>query len=1163
MAEEKENIDKVKIPPQKKTFLGSLLKWLTIAAASVVLLLICLFIFIQTDLFDKLALNFALDKVNSSFASKQTTIYAESLTGNLLKGFSLNNGSIKVKDDTLINFSSISAKYSIWKLLSKEISVQDLTLKDPQINLTKVKDKNDSLKWNLSYFLESEKKEEDTTTSEFDWVINAENVSIENGAIRILEDKNSTLPIREIMMQQLDSFEFGKLDVNDFNLNLKAYYSPDSKDVTINNLSFKTNSDFNLNKLTLHANLNEKDTVTEVNNFALVTDRTDFLINELKMNNLNPFDEVDYEKFGPNNTRIDLDMKTFNFDDLSFFIPELDFLDSTISLKLTAEGEYGNLDISELNLLTPNSSYSFSGNVKNLDEPSKLFFDITGKNIEIDPRDTKLILPGLSIPDYSYLGKVYIPSLTYKGEVDRFSSDFDMSSSAGNANGKINFDLTQDVMHYKGDISARNFNIGKIVKDKSLESNINGDFQVDARGFDYKTMTGKLTYTLNRTKFYGQNISRSAGHLEFNRGNVNLNLSYDSDALHTKAAGKINISNLKNISYDVKGNVSSLNIAAFTKDNGSRSSLNFDFDINGRGIDPDNISGNFKINMNPSTFADYIIPATPIDLEIDQNGNIKKISMKSDFADLTAEGSFSFDDLSEIIGNNVDKITYELENKMAADSSGVNKSEQRTFAGICKDLNMKYSINVKDLAPLYTFTGNDTINFTGSIEGNLSDSCGLFTFYSKGDIKDFRYGDSTFITKDASFNIDIKNNVNTYQLSGFDARMDFYSNNELIISKFPLDSTQARITFSDNKNKFELWSQKDSTIELFTEGSLMDSTIVAFDSLALRYQDFLVTNSKDLIVKYNSVDSNSAIEFRQFAVNSLNQRLTVEGVYSITDTSNVKVSVKNIDLLRLIKLLYEDVDTNNMISGRIRYVDLDYRGTLEKPDLELSLNSELLKVGPTTIGRLDANIKYNEYDLTSNTSFYNEKNTGNFSLVGNVPAIIRFAGEEIDSAKRVELIGAKPVDLNVIAKNFQLKVFQQLIPYTNNLGGILDGKISLKGSNIFDASLTGNMDISKGNLYVTLNKMKYNFYIKLATQDEKLIVKDSRISVPSESSRFIATSGYIDFTGLTLNKIYLEMDGNVKAFDKRQRNDGARNIRRPMGRQRSTEIKDHRKFRKI
>ncbi|MBK8552553.1 MAG: hypothetical protein IPL53_16385 [Ignavibacteria bacterium] len=588
------------------------------------MLIIGLFIFIQTDTFDKIALGFALDKINSSLAEKDATIHAESLTGNLFKGFILNNGSVKVKGDTLLKFNSIQADYNIWSLLNKEISVQNLTLKEPQINLTKVKDKNDSLKWNLTYLLEKEETDEDTTTSEFDWGITAENLTIENGAVRILEDKNSNLPIRDIIMPKLDTFQFGKFDLNNLNLNLSAKYFPDSKAVDMKNLSFKTNSDFNVGKFSLNAELDKKDTTTLIKDLSIITDRSDFAINELLMEKFNPMNAEDYENFDNNYTKLNLESKVFNIRDLTFFLPEIDFLDSTIGLTLIAEGLYGNLNIEKLNLKLVHSYFNFKGSIKNLDEPGKIYFDITGNDIEIDPRDTRINLPGLDIPDYSYLGNVRIPYLTYKGEPENFHTDFDIRTSTGNADGNAYIDLTQNVIRYRGDVSTTNFNIGKLVKDKELESNINGDFKVDAAGFDYRTATGKLNYSLTRTKFFGQNISKSDGLLNFNRGNIQLNLKYNSDALQTKAAGRINISNPKNISYDLKGTATNLNIAAFTKDNSQRSDLNFDFDVNGRGFDPDYMSGKFNIRMNPSVFAELNIPATPLDAEIDQNGNIKR-----------------------------------------------------------------------------------------------------------------------------------------------------------------------------------------------------------------------------------------------------------------------------------------------------------------------------------------------------------------------------------------------------------------------------------------------------------------------------------------------------------------------------------------------------------
>lgn len=1133
----------------EKSFFGKLISKLFKLGVFLFLLLMIILVFLQTDFFDKLALNYVLDKVNTSLEKKDSRISAKSLTGNIFKGFKLNDGSVRVKNDTLLKFTSIQAEYNVFKLfynsdevwyrklsnlltlnINKEISVQKLILKEPQINLTNVKDKNDSLLLNLDYLLASDEPDTDTTTSPFDWGITAENITIENGAIRILENKNSDLPIRDIVMQKLDTFNFAYTDLTNLNLNLSAKYFPDEKDVDIKNLSFNTNSEFNVDKFSLSANIDEKNKITNIKSLDLITDRSDFKINQLLMDGFDPLDAEDYEDFHDNNTSLNIASQNFNIKDLTYFIPDLNFLDSTVSLNIVASGNYGELTFSALDVSLPNSIFHFTGRVMNLHNPSKIYFDISGKDIEIDPKDTKNNLPGLSIPDYSRLGIVRVPYITYKGEPENFKSDFDIRTTAGNSIGNIAFDLRQDVIKYKGDFSTSNLNLGEIVNDKELESNITGEFKVDAAGFDYQTARGRLNYSLSRTKFLKQNIASSEGQLEFNRGDVNLNVSYNSDAVKTKLAGKINISNLDNISYDLKGNASGLNISAFTNDNTQRSNLNFDFDINGRGFDPNNMTGSYKINMNNSTFAEYNIPANPIDLQIDNNGNIKKILLNTEFANIDIDGSINFTTLGNVISNNIEKIKGEFTKSLDNDSLINLRKENYSYSAICNDLNFDFKIDIKDLAPISSFTGIDSLDFKGTLEGNLSDSCGVFNLMSKGLISELRFKDSLFITRDAPLDINIRNDITGTELSGLDAKVIF-SANKLIVSKFPLDTTLVSVGYNDNKNNFFIWTKKDSTASLYTEGGLMDSLIVRFDTLSAEYGPVKVTNYKDLLVQYLSKDSSQAFNFRQFTLNSLNQKLDVDGIFSLDDSSDIKLSASAINLSTIQKYFSPDKDTTDMLKGKIRYIDLNYKGVMEFPEIELTAVSEELSLGGTQLGRLDADIKFKDDNLLSNVIFYNKNNTGSFSLKGNLPIILNFDDNWTDSVSRYQKFNTSKVDLNAIADNFQLKVLQQLLPYTQNLEAILKGKISLLGTSE-KPELTGNMDLYNGKMYVTINKMNYAFSAKLSTNGGKLVVENSKIFEPSDNTRFISATGYIDLTGLTLNDINLVMEGDMKAFDK-------------------------------
>ncbi|MBL8007616.1 MAG: translocation/assembly module TamB domain-containing protein [Ignavibacteria bacterium] len=1139
MPEDKENIneennDSGNLPEKEKSLFGKIIKWFFILLLITVILVIGVFIFIQTDTFDRIALNYALDAINSSLdvkEGKDSRIYAESLEGNLFSGFRLKNGSVRVKNDTLLKFSSIEAKYNIFALLRKEISVMNLTIKQPQINLTKVKGKNDSLVWNLNHLLSSDKIDEDTTTKEFDWGITAENIQIENGSVRILEEKTTDKPIREINMDNKDTFDISYFDLSELNLRLSAKYYPEMKEADLKKLTFKTNSKFNVDTMSFRAVLNDKDSLATIKNFSLVTDRTDIKIYEVEMNNVKPLKGIEYEKFEKNNMKLNLYTRNFNFDDLKYFLPDLDFLDSSVSLELAAEGKYGNLNIEKLKLITPNSSYTFSGNVKNLDEPENLLFDITGKDIEIDPNDTRLVIPGLDIPDYSYLGKVTIPSITYKGAPDRFTSVLDARSGAGNVTGEVYLDLTQSVPKYKADLTVANLNIGRIIKDKSLESSINGDFVADAAGFDYRTASGRLNYKINRTKIFGQNISSSNGQLSFNRGNVKVDADYKADIVNARINGQVNISNIKNISYDLKGNVTNLNIAGFTKDNSQSSSLNFGFEIKGSGFTPDEMNGNYRIDMNPSTFAGIEIPATPLDITLDRDGMTRKVSVKTAFADLNADGYFDFSSLAGAVSRNIEKLSEEIGMKFFPDTLNTDYTNAADFTSGCSNIFMNYSVDVKNMSPLSSFTGKDTLHLIGNFSGSVSDSCGLFSLLTQGDIKYFIYRDSVFKAKDAKLNLSFRNDITAKNLSGLDINLGMYAD-KIQTGSFPVDSAIVKVRYFENKNNFSVSARQDSTISFFTGGKIQDSLVIVLDTMNAKYQEFRVRNNKDLVFRYSEADSSGKISFRQFTINSLRQRFNISGDYSFSDSSSIKITADNLKISTYQKLSDPDIDTNNVVSGNIRRMELYYNGTFENPELRLEANSDILEIGGTKIGRLDALINFKDNEFHPDISFNNISNSGSFRLNGNLPFINPLSEEKTDSLERIKIMQGKELNITATAKNFQLKVLQQLLPYTTSLEGILDGKINMTGTPEAPV-LAGKMDINRGMFYVTLNRMKYNFKADLSTSNNRLIIQDSKIYTSQEKSRFITTTGYIDFTNLTLNEINLNMSGDLKAFDKK------------------------------
>ena len=89
------------------------------------------------------------------------------------------------------------------------------------INLYKINGSSDSLVWNFTNLFEPSA---DTTTSDFKWDIYVNSLKIENGKFKIL-DTMPSMPLWALQWEKQTEFNFNKLDVSDFQLDLTGEYS--------------------------------------------------------------------------------------------------------------------------------------------------------------------------------------------------------------------------------------------------------------------------------------------------------------------------------------------------------------------------------------------------------------------------------------------------------------------------------------------------------------------------------------------------------------------------------------------------------------------------------------------------------------------------------------------------------------------------------------------------------------------------------------------------------------------------------------------------------------------------------------------------------------------------------------------------------------------------
>ncbi|MCX6156865.1 MAG: translocation/assembly module TamB domain-containing protein [Ignavibacteriae bacterium] len=1144
MSNDEENIVKVDKPAEEKPSVVKQVKKKRKIFRKIFLALFLLFfaliIIVQTSFFKNWLLHFGVDKVNEMLAEKDSRLYVERIEGSIFRDFQLINISLTVKKDTMFKLDKLELAFDLSGLARKKVTVNNLILDKPQINFTKIRDKNDSLMWNLDYLLKSDKvKEEDTTTSEFKWNIYADNVEIRNGAFRSLDLKQDGIPIRDAVMKKIISINRDSLDVTNLNIQLSGSYLPDEKNVSIKNVSFNTNSDLNIHSLSLDAFINKND-LAEVKNLKLVTDKSNVNINIASMENLNPLKKkIDYLSFEKNNFVVDLLVDKFDADDLTFFLPSINFLDGKVYLNLKAKGNYADFNVGELQVSLPNgSALDIKGRVKNLHDPSKLYFDVECKNAVINPKDEKENIPGLKIPDYGHLG-VVTANFKFKGEPLKFNAEAEVKSSAGNAEVKGYLDITQKELVYDGKASTTNLDIGKIVKDEKLRSSITGDFMVEGRGVDYKTMVNKINYNIKNTTFYDQRIESSSGTINANSGSIDLNVDYKSTTGYAKVDGNVLVRDLNNLVYNLKGNVSNLDISSLTKKAEDKSNLNFTFDVNGSGTDPDNISGKLDMQLQKSMLADYIIPETPIKINFFKNDTARFVTLVSDLADVNVSGRFKFLEIPSIVTNNIDKISDQISKNLKMDTLGfshepvVTDFRIRSYANADYDTDISYTINIKSLLPLQLILKDSTLVFKCDIRGRLLHNNNSLVFSTSGRFEDFRYGDSTLLFKRSVVRVFLKDDFNSKLPLSYvsDVNVRF---KDIYTGGVKFDTLDFDFRTSTAKPEVRIFTKMDSTKGLYTKGFVdlsLNNYSLQLDTMSLLFDSYSLANTNPIVFNYMTDDtgySKHHFDISGFRLSDGNQRLNLNGVYSFDGNSNLTLSADKINIAKFQKYLNPGIDKDLLVSGNVRRIKLSYKGTFENPELNLEANTDFLSAQKMKLGRVDAIVDYKNNLLVPQVAFYNPNNAGLLTIDGSLPYDNPLVTNQNNEERKTIL--ESPVNLKINAKDFQIKILEQFIPVISDLRGKMNGNIDISGI-VKEPVLTGGLDIKKGTFTFDMTGVNYNFNTDITTEKQKLNFQKFEVTHKSAPNKIMKMGGYIDLTNLTLNDMELRLSGQAKLLD--------------------------------
>ncbi|MBW6535994.1 MAG: translocation/assembly module TamB domain-containing protein [Mariniphaga sp.] len=402
------------------------------------------------------------------------------IDGNFFTGISIQNVTVTMEQDTLVQIDEIKAKYNLWSLLRNTLEIHSAEIIRPQIFLKQV---NDSV-WNVQQIVKpgAEKPEQETEPSE-GFNIRLPIFHLVDGFIRT-ETTDTIIPQR----------------IEKLNTKLSLFWSENEQKAHLRQFSFSTkNPDFSLTQLEFL--LTQKDQFIELQNFKI----------ETAINQINGKAGFSLEQQAGN---AHIEISELNLSEFSYFMPYLKF-PATPSVKLEVRMEE-NIARATLQLEDQNQQISLQISSSNLTDflfgsgETILSYALDGTFSDVD------LIHWLGISDLPYTlnGNLSVKGhgidpktaeIELKGELNNWviqdkqldKITFDFSLNNGNLAGLLqgkgqfgSFSLSPSVQNlfnvpvYKANFTARNLDLERLTGMSDLSSDINLTASFSGRDFD-------------------------------------------------------------------------------------------------------------------------------------------------------------------------------------------------------------------------------------------------------------------------------------------------------------------------------------------------------------------------------------------------------------------------------------------------------------------------------------------------------------------------------------------------------------------------------------------------------------------------------------------------------------------------------------------------------
>lgn len=1010
------------------------------SAAAFIVVLSGLAFLTQTQFFRDRLRSFALDQLDTLLIAE---VHLGEIHGNLVTGFSIDSVSIKVRDEYFVRADRIDIRYDLFQIPSKKISVSLLTLIRPQIAMVRGRD---SL-WNFQRMIV---RPDDTTKTPFDWPIAVQRFEIQNGTFRLVDSMRISQPDH----RNPDPYfvEYHDFAVRDLDMRMTSVLvSPDEKRATIDSLTFVSDSpDVRLRNLSARVSVTRKEAV--VKNLFLQTSRSTLRLNA-SMKDVDLFRPLILGDLKSKPVDLELQTNDLDLNELKRFIQQIE-LDGKVTAELIADGEFGNINVRQLDVKTRSSEVHIVGSVSHLDQPSTLFISAKCRETKIPYADVMAFLPNIDLPDYTSLGTVHV-DFDFEGEPRNFRADLSVRTNAGSISTKgatLKIGGPESI-RYHGEFQTRGVDLSSILHDKQWQSSLNSFVKINGSGTSLDNLNATVDASFEPSTFAGNNMGASHIVVTSAQKKILGNVQLVVGSMHADLKTELDRSNKDLPTFKVDGRVSSLNLADFLSDKSRNSDLTFDVKADGSGLRLDKLSCIAMLDFSSSRYKQYQIDSSLVNLTIDQRDPLhSRLTVNSSLADFSITGQFDLDYMVDLVRYEVESMNLAIGQRFKsldstlATTLDVKKLEARgnQLAMQHKKLNTEYELTFKNLQPLSLLAGDRTFDAIGTIKGNLNGNYESLDGGALMRLQEFFYGnaDSGMLIQDGIITLKFSDLKPTTPLADLTLRVKVDAG-KMHVNRTKLDTLNFGIFYEKEYAGFSVQADYDKDFHLRTNGQIGvtdNGVLFTMSRLETTYKDFVWNADDGAILSVNQ----NGMRVQNLVLRRDSQSVTVNGAMlkgGMID-ANITGNTLQLENLRYV-LTQEERQPNQRGFEGLADFEAHASGTLEAPLYHAKLRARNVFFRGFPFGIIQGDLNYKD-KLLSATLLIDNRATSkaekpDLTVQGTLPIDLGLKNVE-------QRLTDKPMDFTVYSDGLQMSLLDPLLATFNELSGTLKTNLKVSGT---------------------------------------------------------------------------------------------------------------------